>query len=94
MLSFFGAKLRERACASVFTAHSSTPNIPVELSIILLTALPPPPPTPITFIRQGEPDPSAMEEIENPTFFILAKNDNEKYLEQIVETLEDLWWHS
>ena len=59
IFSFFGAKLLDNAWASVFTAHNSTPNIPVELSIILLTAFPPPPPTPITFIRHGEPDPSA-----------------------------------
>ena len=36
------------ACLSVFTAMNSTPFIPA--SIILLTALFPPPPTPITFI--------------------------------------------
>ena len=59
IFSFFGAKLLDNACASVFTAQSSTPNMPVELSIILFTAFPPPPPTPITLMRQGDPEPSA-----------------------------------
>src|SRR5919197_1692156 len=37
------------ACASVFTEMTSTP--PSWSSIMRLTALPPPPPTPTTFIR-------------------------------------------
>ena len=42
------ALLLARACLSVFTAMKVTPFMPP--SIILLTALQPPPPTPITFI--------------------------------------------
>ena len=40
------------ACKSVFIAINSTPETPV--SIILITAFPPPPPTPITFITHGD----------------------------------------
>ena len=43
-----GAPLACSACASVFTATNSTPWMP--LASMLLTALPPPPPTPITRI--------------------------------------------
>ena len=47
---------RPKAWASVFTAQNSTPS--TRVSIILSTALEPPPPTPITFITQGDsPDP-------------------------------------
>mmetsp|Transcript_1740 Transcript_1740/g.3807 ORF Transcript_1740/g.3807 Transcript_1740/m.3807 type:complete len:271 (+) Transcript_1740:586-1398(+) len=59
MFSLLGALLRESACASVLTVHSSTPFMLAALSIIRLTAFPPPPPTPITLILQGDPDPSA-----------------------------------
>ena len=58
MLSFFGAMLLASACASVLSVHISTPIMPA-LSIMRFTALPPPPPTPMTLIRHGEPDPSA-----------------------------------
>mmetsp|Transcript_4582 Transcript_4582/g.4723 ORF Transcript_4582/g.4723 Transcript_4582/m.4723 type:complete len:319 (+) Transcript_4582:925-1881(+) len=60
MFNFRGAMLLDSAWASVLTTHNSTPATPVELSIIRLTAFPPPPPTPITFIRQGDPEPSAL----------------------------------
>ena len=45
----FGARLCWSACASVFAAMNSTPWRPD--SIMLLSALPPPPPTPITLIE-------------------------------------------
>ena len=48
MSSFMSASLISNACASVFTATNSTPLSPA--SIIRLTALTPPPPTPMTLI--------------------------------------------
>jgi hypothetical protein len=46
--SFTSASLISKAWASVFTAMNSTPLRPA--SIIRLTALQPPPPTPMTLI--------------------------------------------
>ncbi len=48
MSSFMSASLMRSACASVLTATNSTPFRPA--SIIRLTALTPPPPTPMTLI--------------------------------------------
>ena len=48
MSSFMSASLISSACASVFTATNSTPFSPA--SIMRLTALTPPPPTPMTLI--------------------------------------------
>ena len=48
MSSFTSASLMSSDCASVFTAMNSTPLSPA--SIIRLTALQPPPPTPMTLI--------------------------------------------
>ena len=47
ILSLLGARLRDNACASVFIAQNSTPWTPE--STMRFTALPPPPPTPITY---------------------------------------------
>ena len=71
MFNFLGARLLDNACASVLTHHISTPMTPEGLSIILFTAFPPPPPTPITFIRHGDPDPSAA--INGVAILILRK---------------------
>src|SRR5437763_15652511 len=46
---FTGARERFNACRSVFATTNSMPSMPV--SIMRLTALPPPPPTPMTFMR-------------------------------------------
>ena len=46
---FVDARDRFRACRSVFATTNSMPSIPA--SIIRLTALLPPPPTPMTFMR-------------------------------------------
>mmetsp|Transcript_17335 Transcript_17335/g.24695 ORF Transcript_17335/g.24695 Transcript_17335/m.24695 type:complete len:315 (+) Transcript_17335:289-1233(+) len=47
-----------RACASVLTAQNSTPS--TRVSIIRSIAFEPPPPTPITFITQGDNPPSGI----------------------------------
>ena len=47
--TFWGARLPLRACASVLPTTKSTPSS--DLSIMLLTALPPAPPTPNTVMR-------------------------------------------
>ena len=49
MSSFVGAALALSACASVLTTMNSTPSRPK--LIIVLTALPPEPPQPITLMR-------------------------------------------
>ena len=49
MCSLVGARLAPSACASVFTTMNSTPSRPK--FIMVLTALPPDPPQPITLIR-------------------------------------------
>mmetsp|Transcript_16603 Transcript_16603/g.40561 ORF Transcript_16603/g.40561 Transcript_16603/m.40561 type:complete len:300 (+) Transcript_16603:776-1675(+) len=58
ILQVFGARDLDKACASVFIDQNSTPSTQ---PTILLTALPPPPPTPITLIKQGEAPPSVGE---------------------------------
>mmetsp|Transcript_15772 Transcript_15772/g.22528 ORF Transcript_15772/g.22528 Transcript_15772/m.22528 type:complete len:279 (-) Transcript_15772:297-1133(-) len=55
ILSVFGARLLVRACASVLMAQKDTPSMRV--SIMRLTAFPPAPPTPKTFMIQGLPKP-------------------------------------
>mmetsp|Transcript_50551 Transcript_50551/g.105600 ORF Transcript_50551/g.105600 Transcript_50551/m.105600 type:complete len:313 (+) Transcript_50551:2002-2940(+) len=55
ILHVFGASERDKACASVFMDQNSTPSTQ---PTILLTAFPPPPPTPITLIMHGEHPPS------------------------------------
>ncbi len=70
MLSLVGAALELSACASVLTTMNSTPSRPK--LIIVLTALPPEPPTPMTLMRASYCCVSSANSIEKLIAVILS----------------------
>mmetsp|Transcript_14739 Transcript_14739/g.23218 ORF Transcript_14739/g.23218 Transcript_14739/m.23218 type:complete len:350 (+) Transcript_14739:269-1318(+) len=86
ILHVLGAKERDKACASVLMDQNSTPSTP---PTIRLTAFPPPPPTPITLITQGELPPSGCIEFWARTFTKEEKEVFRCFLSEKIFPLEN-----